>query len=261
MVAYAGYARHRQTRHLPLVRDAHATQLVCRAPGCGKVYTRADHLARHRRSHEPTVTLACPDCPFRTVRPDTLARHAREHRLEQAELRLAASILAADRLRAQLAQAQRAVDHLRQERDHTAAAEPALAPAQPGGRCSCGVTDQPALLGAVVRCAAPRCPNRFHFVCAGYAFMLVNANRLALCAACRQQAGWKPETVERADREVALLCERIEVEQRVYTATCTRTWPRTANTDTHRHTSHTAPLLLRAAVPGCPSECGATLRR
>jgi hypothetical protein len=57
------------------------------------------------------------------------------------------------------------------------------------------------------------------------------------------------------------MCERIKVEQRVYTATCTRTWPRTANTDTHRHTSHTAPLLLRAAVPGCPSECGATLRR
>jgi hypothetical protein len=212
-VAYGALACHRRARHAP-----DAPRFPCDAPDCGKVFKRRDDFGRHRVSHT-AAELACAECAYRTTRPDNLERHRRRHQVESLERRFADIATATDALRAQLAQREREAEDLRSqpdkahrepdEDDGNAAGLPA-APATPArardGRCgACGVADAPALLGAVVRCSRPSCAARFHWTCAGYAYQLTSAHRLALCAACLEQARFMPETVERADREVVVL--------------------------------------------------------
>jgi len=74
------------------------------------------------------------------------------------------------------------------------------------GRCGvCGVTNQAALLSHGVRCDAPRCTARCHFVCAGYAVALANPSQMTWCRGFDDRLGLTADDVERADREVALL--------------------------------------------------------
>lgn len=52
----------------------------CKFPGCGRSYTRADHLSRHQLNHAgPAKTLQCDRCDRTFVRPDLLTRHQQRH--------------------------------------------------------------------------------------------------------------------------------------------------------------------------------------
>ncbi|CAO1627720.1 unnamed protein product [Sympodiomycopsis kandeliae] len=52
----------------------------CNYAGCGKSYTRADHLSRHQLNHgDSSKTLSCNQCNRTFVRPDLLARHQQRH--------------------------------------------------------------------------------------------------------------------------------------------------------------------------------------
>ncbi|KAK9234327.1 fungal-specific transcription factor domain-containing protein [Lipomyces kononenkoae] len=54
----------------------------CDAPGCGKRFTRSEHLARHQLNHEPKEIFTCtwPDCTKSFVREDLRIRHLERHR-------------------------------------------------------------------------------------------------------------------------------------------------------------------------------------
>ncbi|KAK9324497.1 fungal-specific transcription factor domain-containing protein [Lipomyces orientalis] len=54
----------------------------CDAQGCGKRFTRSEHLARHQLNHEPKEIFTCtwPDCTKSFVREDLRIRHLERHR-------------------------------------------------------------------------------------------------------------------------------------------------------------------------------------
>lgn len=53
----------------------------CDFPGCGKLYSRAEHLQRHQLNHEPKEIFKCDvvGCDQKFVRADLLARHRKRH--------------------------------------------------------------------------------------------------------------------------------------------------------------------------------------
>ncbi|KAJ9635976.1 hypothetical protein H2199_008331 [Coniosporium tulheliwenetii] len=53
----------------------------CPQPGCGKSYSRAEHLYRHQLNHNPKQIYHCdfPDCHRSFVRQDLCARHKERH--------------------------------------------------------------------------------------------------------------------------------------------------------------------------------------
>ncbi|KAK9447160.1 fungal-specific transcription factor domain-containing protein [Limtongia smithiae] len=54
----------------------------CDAPGCGKKFTRSEHLARHKLNHAPKQIFSCgwPDCTKSFVREDLKIRHMERHK-------------------------------------------------------------------------------------------------------------------------------------------------------------------------------------
>ncbi|KAK9465338.1 fungal-specific transcription factor domain-containing protein [Lipomyces arxii] len=54
----------------------------CDAPGCGKKFTRSEHLSRHQLNHAPKQIFKCtwPDCNKSFVREDLRVRHLDRHR-------------------------------------------------------------------------------------------------------------------------------------------------------------------------------------
>ncbi|CAK4020088.1 Zinc finger [Lecanosticta acicola] len=67
--------RHRASR------ACQAKCFECHQPGCGKRYSRAEHLHRHELNHNPKKVYTCefPDCGHTFVRPDLFARHKARH--------------------------------------------------------------------------------------------------------------------------------------------------------------------------------------
>ncbi|KAL2075206.1 hypothetical protein VTL71DRAFT_148 [Oculimacula yallundae] len=57
---------------------------ACAAESCGKVYSRAEHLARHQLNHNPTKVYNCdvPNCDCSFVRSDLYNRHRNRHMSE-----------------------------------------------------------------------------------------------------------------------------------------------------------------------------------
>ncbi|RPA80466.1 hypothetical protein BJ508DRAFT_129738 [Ascobolus immersus RN42] len=47
----------------------------CTHPGCGKIFTRAEHLRRHQLNHSTEVVYKCEICDKKFVRQDLLSRH------------------------------------------------------------------------------------------------------------------------------------------------------------------------------------------
>ncbi|KAI8634026.1 fungal-specific transcription factor domain-containing protein [Xylariaceae sp. FL1651] len=54
-------------------------QFKCDLPGCGKSYSRKEHLNRHLKSHGPRPQHQCPLCGRRYARSDVLKRHVENH--------------------------------------------------------------------------------------------------------------------------------------------------------------------------------------
>ncbi|KAM0791367.1 hypothetical protein ACM66B_005832 [Microbotryomycetes sp. NB124-2] len=56
-------------------------KFVCDEPGCGKAFSRPDHLSRHKLNHNPVTTYRCSHagCPKTFVRLDLLVRHEERH--------------------------------------------------------------------------------------------------------------------------------------------------------------------------------------
>ncbi|KAK1955931.1 hypothetical protein LY78DRAFT_686497 [Colletotrichum sublineola] len=56
-------------------------RFVCDHPGCGKLYSRAEHLQRHQLNHNPKDIFVCdvPGCDQNFVRADLLSRHKKRH--------------------------------------------------------------------------------------------------------------------------------------------------------------------------------------
>ncbi|KAJ9244749.1 transcriptional regulator family: Fungal Specific TF [Paecilomyces variotii] len=56
-------------------------RFMCHYPGCGKLYSRAEHLERHALNHAPKEIFHCtfPNCKRRFVRQDLCARHLKRH--------------------------------------------------------------------------------------------------------------------------------------------------------------------------------------
>ncbi|EXJ73295.1 uncharacterized protein A1O5_03055 [Cladophialophora psammophila CBS 110553] len=59
---------------------------ACEFPGCGKVFTRAEHRRRHELNHNPEALFPCtrPGCRKAFHRMDLLQRHQERHDLESA---------------------------------------------------------------------------------------------------------------------------------------------------------------------------------
>ncbi|KAL7915964.1 fungal-specific transcription factor domain-containing protein [Trichoderma velutinum] len=60
----------------------------CSAEGCGKSYSRAEHLYRHQLNHNSKQIFRCeyPDCPRTFVRGDLLKRHMDRHTAKGSQL-------------------------------------------------------------------------------------------------------------------------------------------------------------------------------
>ncbi|GAA5850603.1 hypothetical protein JCM8547_001926 [Rhodosporidiobolus lusitaniae] len=52
---------------------------ACDFEGCGKAFSRPDHLSRHKLNHNPSTIYECPKCPKTFVRMDLLVRHTERH--------------------------------------------------------------------------------------------------------------------------------------------------------------------------------------
>ncbi|POY69947.1 hypothetical protein BMF94_7079, partial [Rhodotorula taiwanensis] len=51
----------------------------CPHPGCGKSFSRPDHLRRHTANHDPQRIKSCPECGRGFARADVLATHIKKH--------------------------------------------------------------------------------------------------------------------------------------------------------------------------------------
>ncbi|KAF2148167.1 hypothetical protein K461DRAFT_325084 [Myriangium duriaei CBS 260.36] len=73
---------------LPTVLPRMATEVqkkhVCGEPGCGKSFTRSDHLQRHALNHSQGNST-CPRCSVHFKRQDLLERHLERHRRKDEE--------------------------------------------------------------------------------------------------------------------------------------------------------------------------------
>ncbi|KAJ4515595.1 hypothetical protein HRR83_004711 [Exophiala dermatitidis] len=60
----------------------------CRHPGCGKSYSRAEHLYRHQLNHTPKTIYRCdyPECSRHFVRQDLCIRHRERHTTHGSQL-------------------------------------------------------------------------------------------------------------------------------------------------------------------------------
>jgi len=60
----------------------------CQHPGCGKSYSRAEHLYRHQLNHTPKNIYRCdfPDCHRYFVRQDLCVRHRERHTTQGSQL-------------------------------------------------------------------------------------------------------------------------------------------------------------------------------
>jgi hypothetical protein len=63
-------------------------KFVCPHEGCGKSYSRAEHLYRHQLNHNPKQIYYCdfPDCSRSFVRQDLCARHKERHTARGSQL-------------------------------------------------------------------------------------------------------------------------------------------------------------------------------
>ncbi|KAM0752797.1 hypothetical protein T439DRAFT_323409 [Meredithblackwellia eburnea MCA 4105] len=52
---------------------------ICSWPGCGKAFSRVDHLSRHSLNHTPNQIYKCDRCSREFVRSDLLVRHVERH--------------------------------------------------------------------------------------------------------------------------------------------------------------------------------------
>lgn len=53
----------------------------CTYEGCGKAFTRSDHLQRHHLNHDDSgQSYDCPRCALHFKRPDLLERHVQRHK-------------------------------------------------------------------------------------------------------------------------------------------------------------------------------------
>ncbi|KAL1858864.1 hypothetical protein VTK73DRAFT_7788 [Phialemonium thermophilum] len=64
---------------------------TCDEPGCGKSYTRREHLTRHKLNHNATSTFACDQCARQFVRRDLLVRHQSRHTVRLSKTRRGSS--------------------------------------------------------------------------------------------------------------------------------------------------------------------------
>ncbi|KAM5348964.1 hypothetical protein ACJ41O_008787 [Fusarium nematophilum] len=62
-------------------RKASCKEFQCTHEGCGRTYSRAEHLQRHQLNHSPKEIYYCdyPGCSFTFVRKDLYARHKLRH--------------------------------------------------------------------------------------------------------------------------------------------------------------------------------------
>ncbi|KAF7559194.1 hypothetical protein G7046_g4959 [Stylonectria norvegica] len=62
-------------------RKASCKEFQCTHEGCGRTYSRAEHLQRHQLNHSPKEIYHCdyPGCSFSFVRKDLYARHKLRH--------------------------------------------------------------------------------------------------------------------------------------------------------------------------------------
>ncbi|GJN93337.1 hypothetical protein Rhopal_006390-T1 [Rhodotorula paludigena] len=51
----------------------------CSHVGCGKSFSRADHLKRHTANHDPARVRTCPECGRGFARQDVLTAHLKKH--------------------------------------------------------------------------------------------------------------------------------------------------------------------------------------
>ena len=58
---------------------------MCDAPGCGKRYTRADHMRRHKLSHDGNKQFKChyEGCSFAFYTKYHLNRHLKTHEVDK----------------------------------------------------------------------------------------------------------------------------------------------------------------------------------
>ncbi|GAA6028170.1 hypothetical protein JCM8097_006895 [Rhodosporidiobolus ruineniae] len=60
-------------------RTEDGKRYTCDHEGCGKAFSRPDHLSRHKLNHNPTQVYECKKCPKTFVRMDLLVRHTERH--------------------------------------------------------------------------------------------------------------------------------------------------------------------------------------
>ncbi|KAK6593568.1 hypothetical protein H4I95_11357 [Botrytis cinerea] len=56
-----------------------AKRIKCNVSGCGKLFSRKEHLTRHMKSHDPNLQHECHVCGRRYARSDVLKRHLDHH--------------------------------------------------------------------------------------------------------------------------------------------------------------------------------------
>ncbi|KAF5879083.1 putative transcription factor c2h2 cys6 protein [Botrytis fragariae] len=56
-----------------------AKRIKCKESGCGKLFSRKEHLTRHMKLHDPNLQYECPVCGRRYARSDVLKRHLDHH--------------------------------------------------------------------------------------------------------------------------------------------------------------------------------------
>ena len=70
-----------QSKRKRASRQGQPRRFLCPHDGCGKSYSRKEHLARHELNHNPTQIYRCEveGCGRTFVRPDLFDRHKNKH--------------------------------------------------------------------------------------------------------------------------------------------------------------------------------------